>query len=261
MASSSGKCDLRYDGPMAQTVRKTLSTHHPRLWVQITDDGSRTLIDPKTQVAFHSASGALSETRHVYFRNSGIADRLAQGEPTSVLEIGLGTGMGMLVTLDAARSADAVVDYTAVDSEWISARLIRQLRPWEWTTDRTVVERFLQWRESLPNPVPAGLYRWKCNQKQCVSVHVGNAETWQPEAGKKYDAIYFDPFAPDVCGKLWQPIVLATMHEILRPDGRLVTYCVSRKIRAVLSDVGFDIRTVPGPLKGKREVLIATKSL
>ena len=40
--------------------------------VQITDDNSRTLMHPETGVAFHSASGALAETRHVYLHNSGV---------------------------------------------------------------------------------------------------------------------------------------------------------------------------------------------
>ena len=71
--------------------------------VQITDDDSRTLIDPVGEVAFHSGSGALAETRHVYLKNSGVSARLACGKNTSVLEIGLGTGLGML--LDRGRGS------------------------------------------------------------------------------------------------------------------------------------------------------------
>ena len=249
-------------------VRETISTEYEDLLVQITDDGSRTLIGRDSQVAYHSASGALTETKHVYLDNSGVADRMQKRLPTSVLEVGLGTAMGLLVTLDAARMPNTAagysitpLDYTALESRWLPSSLIGQLHPWDWTSDATMVDRFLDWRRSLPDVVPDGPHRWTLGDNQTVCVHVGSAENWLPDPGQSFDAIYFDPFAPQHDGELWQPRFLATMHSILRPDGRLVSYCVSRLVRDALSTVGFDVRTVPGPKQGKRDVLIATKSV
>ena len=65
--------------------RQLLAIAGTRKVMQVTDDNSRTLIDPVTGVAFHSASGALAETRHVYLNNSGVKERLSQGDPTAVL--------------------------------------------------------------------------------------------------------------------------------------------------------------------------------
>ena len=64
-------------------------------WViQITDDGSRTLLNPASGIAFHSASGALAETLHVYLENSGVGEKLRQGIEVQVIEVGLGDCVG-----------------------------------------------------------------------------------------------------------------------------------------------------------------------
>ncbi|MCG8648683.1 MAG: tRNA (5-methylaminomethyl-2-thiouridine)(34)-methyltransferase MnmD [Pirellulales bacterium] len=244
---------------MAARHRPTFTTTDPFLQIQVTDDGSRTLIHRDSEVAFHSAAGAESETRHVYCHNSGVADRLGRGQPTSVLEVGLGTSMAMLITLDLARSASAPLEYLALESNWLPAGLIRQLHPWEWVSDRQVVQRYLDWRSGFQERVPAGLYRWTVDEHRQVAVQVGPAEGWRPTKEQQFDAIYFDPFAPDHNGELWQPEVMSAMYQALAPQGRLVTYCVNRKVRDMLAEARFDVVTVPGPKGGKRQVLVATK--
>ena len=95
--------------------------------VQITDDNSRTLVHPETGVAFHSASGALAETRHVYLHNSGVQNKLENGGEAKVLEIGLGTGMGMLLTVNAAVSGQGRLEYHALESDWLCGEIVREL--------------------------------------------------------------------------------------------------------------------------------------
>ncbi len=242
-----------------QRKRQTIATNHRSLQIQVTDDGSRTLIDGRTGVAFHSASGALAETRHVYLHNSDVADRLARRRPTSILEVGLGTGMALMMTLDAALSSRASLTYVALESEWLPAGLIRQLHPWDWVANREIADRFLRWREELPETIPGGTYHWNAGDGQSVRIEVGPAQSWKPTTDERFDAIFFDPFAPDHNQQLWQRGVLATMHRALRCDGHLVTYCVSRKVRDTMNSVGFRVETVPGPPGGKREVLIARR--
>ena len=95
--------------------------------VQITDDRSRTLIDPVSGVAFHSASGGLAETKHVYLANSGVSERLRHQNPTSVLEVGLGLGMGLLATLDAALSNRCELRYVAIENNWLRGEILQEL--------------------------------------------------------------------------------------------------------------------------------------
>ena len=239
--------------------RKTIPIHDHHLVVQITDDQSRTLINPSSAVAYHSASGAIEETRHVYLGNSGVADRLSLGLATSVLEIGLGTGMSMLLTLDAALAAGTPMDFTAIESQWLAADVLRKLNLGEHLDDPSIATRFLQWRESLGQQLRQGAYRWQVGPEQRVTVHHQDAIGWEVGATSLYDAIYFDPFAPDATPELWRTEFLSSMHGLLQDGGRLVTYCVNRKVRDDFASVGFNVQRVPGPTGGKREVLIATK--
>jgi tRNA U34 5-methylaminomethyl-2-thiouridine-forming methyltransferase MnmC len=239
--------------------RKTFAVGHDNLIVQITDDDSRTLIDTKANVAYHSASGALAETRHVYLSNSGVADRLSSEIPTSVLEIGLGTGMGMLLTLDAALASKTSLDYTAIEYQWPNADVLRQLNLGDHMGDPSIVARFLDWRQLLGRAAPTGIYQWQGGPDQTVTIHHTDALTWEAGTTSVYDAIYFDPFAPDANPELWNPRFLSRMYGLLDDAGRLVTYCVNRQVREDFASVGFRVRRVRGPQGGKREVLIATK--
>ena len=244
---------------MRARLRETIPTDHPLWQIQVTDDGSRTLASRDSSVSFHSASGAITETRHVYLENSDVSRRLTEGMATSVLEVGLGTAMGMLLTLAAPRASQTPLRYTAVELQWLPARLIRQLHPHQWVADEGLVEQFLNWRESLPEDPPSGTYVWKIDPQREATVQVGPLDHWMPPANTQFDAIYFDPFARDVSTELWSAPLLAQMKSLLSPGGRLVSYCVSRKVRDLLTGVGFEVRSVPGPPKGKREVLVATR--
>ena len=47
------------------------------------------------------------------------------------------------------------------------------------------------------------------------------------------------------------------MFKMLGVNGRLVSYCVNRRVRDTLTEVGFAVNRVAGPVGGKREVLVA----
>ncbi len=46
----------------------------------------------------------------------------------------------------------------------------------------------------------------------------------------------------------------------LAEGGTLTSYCVKAAVRRSLQDIGFSVVRLPGPPRGKREVLLATKT-
>ena len=239
--------------------RQTFATRLDKVVVQLTDDGSRTLIRTDTNDAYHSGSGALTETRHVYLSNSGVEDRLRKLQKTAVLEIGLGTGMGMLVTVDAAWQSSAELHYVSFENQWLPADVLRQLQPHNWVAENNLVDRYLNYRETLPERVQPGSYTWQAGEKQSITIHHTDVRAARFDQETRFDAVYFDPFAPHSEVDLWQHDLLSKLHTTLVSGGRLVTYCVSRPVRELLANVGFAVQRVAGPSGGKREVLIATK--
>ena len=238
-------------------VRQKNSTRIENLVIQITDDGSRTLFWENTDDGFHSGCGALTETRHVYLKNSGVSERLNSQMPTSVLEIGVGTGMGLLVTLDLAVELNAPLRYVGVENDWIHSDVLRALRPHDWVTRKSVADDYLRFRQRA-EPTET-VHRWTVTNSQSVDVITEDLLEWNCDSNEPFDAIYFDPFAPASNPKLWTAEVFHRMHGLLNDHGKLVTYCVKRSVRDALEESGFEVDRVPGPVKGKREVLIATK--
>ena len=227
--------------------------------VQITDDNSRTLIDLVSEVAFHSGSGALAETRHVYLKNSGVSERLACGQPTSVLEIGLGTGLGMLLTVDEALGGSAPLEYEAVELDWLPVGVLEHLRLPMGLSRPSIVESYFAWRSDRGDMPKHGRHDWHVNETTHVRVHHNDARACDFGKHAGFDAIYFDPFAPQVDRELWTEGFLSQMRSVLRVGGHLVTYCVNRQVKDSLAACGFSVSCLPGPLGGKREVMRATR--
>jgi tRNA U34 5-methylaminomethyl-2-thiouridine-forming methyltransferase MnmC len=237
--------------------RPTTPIEGTRWSIQMTDDQSRTLIDPVTGVAFHSASGGFAETKHVYLDNSGVSERLRRRQTTAVLEVGLGLGMGLLATLDAAIVHCCELRYVAIENNWLPAEILQELKLDEFLTKPSLASDFCAWRASLGPELTAGRYQRAFGPLQDVTIEHCNAIDWHPQDETRFNAIYFDPFAPDVNPELWSTSFIKRMHAMLVPGGKLVTYCVNRKIRQTLADAGFTPQRVPGPIGGKREVMVA----
>ncbi len=250
---------IRRNNPIFMKPERPIhATRHDRWSVMVTDDDSRTLIDPATDVAFHSGCGAVAETRHVYLNNSCVADRLAAGIATAVLEIGLGTGLAMLMTVDDAIVGDAPLRYIAIENAWLSADVLSELKMAKSLRNPTLADRYCQWRESLVTNIETGDYVWRVSDRHEVTVRIADARAINFDPPETFDAIYFDPFAPDVNGELWTTEYLSKMFALLRPEGRLVTYCVKSAIRRAFDEAGFEVTRLPGPPGGKREVMYAT---
>ena len=262
-------------------VERQLIPIHGRddLVVQITDDGSRTLLDVEMGVAFHSASGAVTETKHVYLDNSLVSQRLGEGKTSRVLEIGLGTAMGLLLTLDQAIEHRVALEYNSLELRLLPADVLSQLNLHEHLEHPWLAAAFLDWRRNLGEEVADGQYVWEVDHAMSHSmgrdlttagnegqpdaspirctISVGDFSHHAFEDDATYDAIYFDPFAPSASPDLWSGENCSKLRKQLSPGGRLTTYCVSREVREKFCTAGFDVKRVRGPEGGKREVLIA----
>ena len=67
----------------------------------ITKDGSHSLFVPDLNETYHSVHGSISEAMHVFIKN-GILSNPKQN--INILEIGFGTGLNTLLTLENIKS-------------------------------------------------------------------------------------------------------------------------------------------------------------
>jgi tRNA U34 5-methylaminomethyl-2-thiouridine-forming methyltransferase MnmC len=221
-----------------------------------TADGSKTFRSERYAQTFHSDKGAVTESKHVFLESSHAAPKLRAGESVSVLEVGFGTGLNFFLTADVALQYQANLTYKALEQTLLPAELIKQLG-YEKQLEPNVLESYLQYRESLPDEVSDGQYVFEKDTVR-LELSIGEATT-QTLDSNVFDAIYQDAFSPDANPELWSEGFFAKLYNALKPSGKLTTYSVKGEVRRTLQKVGFIVEKRPGPVGGKREMLVASK--
>lgn len=223
-----------------------------------TDDGVDTLYSPQYGQTFHSRHGALIEAEHVFLKGTGVKARLAAGRPTTVLEIGFGTGLNFLLTAGESRLMNAPLRYVALEKALLPVEVLAQLNHGDkLTAAADIRQAFLAWRNRLPDRPSGGTFVWQFNQIMVVELVIGDAAGVSiPQRG--YHAIYHDAFSPAANPELWTPEFFTRLLAVLAPGGALATYSAKGAVRRALQAAGFRAQKLPGP-PGKREMLVAFK--
>jgi tRNA U34 5-methylaminomethyl-2-thiouridine-forming methyltransferase MnmC len=223
-------------------------TDNPEIFV--TQDGSHSIIAPQFGVSYHSKYGAITESRHVFIQ-AGLHPLLANApKELSILEIGLGTGLNVLLTYHELVNRPIKVSYEAIEAFPIGLTTIQALN-----YPALIGSAHL-------TPIFQELHTGKWDTALALSTHfnftkrLGKLEeqTFAPI----FDLIYFDAFAPNAQPELWTEEVFQKMYAALIPGGVLVTYCAKGEFKRILKRVGFDVEGLPGP-PGKREMTKAIK--
>lgn len=283
---------------MPPPIRDRWSTGSPAWQWELTDDGSRTLWDARLGESFHSGCGAVSETLIVYLSNSQVLPRLRQSMPCAVLEYGLGTATGFLLTAAVAEHYRTPLVFTALECSLLPSEIFGQLqladsveRCISQGLARTPVsdpgfvlsefaalphlceafcEQVAGWQRDSPKLLASSATgQLVARLSEFVELHLwlGDARDWTPsDAGAMdgrsiagFDAVYFDPFSPESSPELWTAEVFEVAARGLRPGGLLTSYCVKSSVRKALQQCGLQVCKMAGPLGGKREVLVAQR--
>lgn len=217
--------------------------------LQTTADGSQTLFVPSLDEHYHSVKGALTESIHI-FLHMGLRESMAL-EPR-VLEIGFGTGLNALLTLQESFVAHRKIHYTTLECYPLDLELIRQL-DYPQLLPQNVAAYYLLLHEAVWN-------QWVELASTFLLRKVETDFTTQ-QFREKYDVIYFDAFAPEKQPEMWTQALFDRLYACLDQGGILVTYCAKGVVRRMLQAAGFKVERLPGPPGGKREILRAKKNV
>jgi tRNA U34 5-methylaminomethyl-2-thiouridine-forming methyltransferase MnmC len=216
--------------------------------IQLTADGSHTIAIPGLKVSYHSHHGAVGESRHVYIEAGLIpVMRSAKHQPVRILEIGFGTGLNILLSLEQAIKKQQAIHYTAIEIFPLSQEELTLLNHGKLLSmqDAFMNIHNAPWEQDIP--INTFFTLRKLNISLLQFSQAGN-----------FDCIFFDAFAPSVQPELWTKSIFENMYRCLSPGGILVTYSSKSDVRRAMEAVGFTVTKTQGPW-GKREMVRAEK--
>lgn len=212
-----------------------------------TNDQSHSVFSGQYQQHYHSKFGAIQESRHVFIE-AGLQEVLYAEEEVKILEIGLGTGLNVLLAYQLAQNKNQPLSLTSIEAypleREICAHLnyptlldfpkkqFEQIHLCDWETKHAFSEFFT--------------FR-KIKTK---------LEDWIPK--ENFNVIFFDAFSPEAQPELWTEDIFKKMYDCLFSQGVLVTYSAKGALKRALQSVGFTVEKIPGP-PGKREMTRARK--
>lgn len=254
---------------MAPNGQRLIYIYMERI-IERTEDGSVTLFVPELNEHYHSVKGARTESQHIFI-DMGL--KASAAPRPRILEIGFGTGLNALLTLETAEQEQKAVCYTGIELyplSWEEADalhysdnpLFRELHTSAWEKEVNITPYFtlhkiqgdiktlrvengelkIAVRHNNPHNAPA------CPPLAASGVSVG------------FDVVYFDAFAPEKQPEMWSEELFRNIYAGMNANGILTTYCAKGAVRRLLQSVGFTVERLPGPPGGKREILRASKT-
>jgi len=211
-------------------------------------DGSHTLKNERTGEHYHSIFGALTESRHV-FLEAGLMASNPHGPTLKVLEVGLGTGLNLLLTASYAKAQGVKIEYTGLEPFPVLPDTIERLNYGE-LIGLDLFQSFC----SNYNALLAGK-TWEWGGLKALA-DLKPVLAYQSQA--HFDLIFYDAFSPTSQLEMWSDEVVDKLSAFLSPGGILVTYCVRGHIRRRFLSNGMQAERLPGP-PGKRQMLRISK--
>lgn len=205
---------------------------------------SRAFQDP-----YFSLDGGPAEARHVFLAGTGLPDRLRPG--FSVLELGFGTGLNLLVTLRAFRAAGAPGPLRFTSFEAFPLAPADRARALAAFPD--LGGEVAELAEALLRPGP-----WTFAGGVTLEVVDGDARATLPAWDGRADAVFLDGFAPARNPEMWEPPLLAAVAARMGPGARLATYSAAGPVRRALEASGLRVERRLG-FGRKRHMTVAVR--
>ena len=215
----------------------------------VTEDNSKTLLIPELNETYHSTHGALTEAKHVFIKEG--LERISSLKKVNILEMGFGTGLNLLVSLENNREKNQHIYYRTIEKYPVKIETVKELEYVNNFPETTVRDSYIKAHEC----------DWETEIDLSSHFKFKKLHTDFKKAGienESIDILYYDAFGPRVQPDLWNMETLEIAYSFLKPNGILVTYCAQGQFKRNLKELGFEVECPSGP-PGKREMVRATK--
>ena len=219
--------------------------------IRTTQDGSKTLYIKDLNENYHSHHGALQEANHVFIKN-GL--NLVNYYEINILELGFGTGLNALVTINDFLKNDKnhVINYFTVEKYPVNIEEVSELdygSSFEHPEIKDFYEKLHQCPWNEKTEILSGFFftKFHCDFFDIESLTL-----------PKINLVYYDCFGARVQPDLWEDKIFKIVSDTMENEGLITTYSSKGSVRRILKDLNFEVEKKAGP-PGKREMMIATK--
>jgi tRNA U34 5-methylaminomethyl-2-thiouridine-forming methyltransferase MnmC len=219
----------------------------------ITEDGSHSLFNPKLNETYHSFHGALQESRHVFIKEG--LEHFSQNNNASeinVFEVGLGTGLNALLSIEWALNKKIKVNYHSIEAFPISRQQAATLN-YSKLMGMTDSEQYFKQIHELAWDQDFDINEFFAFRK------IHNTLQDYDLKENEYDLIFFDAFAPNKQSEMWDLTILSKIASSMKVNGEFVTYCAQGQLKRNLKSLVLIVETIAGP-PGKKEMVRAVKT-
>lgn len=217
--------------------------------IKTTSDGSKTLHISALNENYHSHHGALTEAKHVFIDN-GL--KLVYNCDINILELGFGTGLNVLVTIDEFLKTDKshVIHYFTVEKYPINEEEVKNLDYDNFFENNKVKEAYSKIHESEWSITIEILPNFFLTKYNCDFFNISQLKL------PPIDLVYFDCFGARVQPDLWEKPLFEQVAAKMKKGSLLTTYSSKGSVRRILQDLNFKVEKKAGP-PGKREMINA----
>lgn len=225
----------------------------------ITKDGSSTLYSDEYKQHYHNPNGAVGESRHIFFQQSGLANALQTKSSLHIFETGLGTGLNLAIlnSLLETENVAADVHFFSVEASPLTTTQAGKIA----FGNNPELEPSRDMLTDIFSSLTPGINEFPFSNRLSVTIFYGlfhdlfENHLFQ----NSFDFIFHDAFSPQVNAELWTPDTFSNLASIAKPDAVLTTYCAASSARAAMAVAGWKLCKKKGAL-GKREMTIASLS-
>lgn len=211
----------------------------------VTSDGSHTIFNEKIGEHYHSTFGAIVESKHIFIQ-AGLEK--INFSDINILEVGFGTGLNALLSLECAMRNHKKVNYTAIEAFPVTDEMIKNLN---YTGLLNIEKKYFEMLHSNHGKMET------INEHFSFELRIEKIQQSNfPESF--FDLVFFDAFSPDLQPEMWEKLIFKKIGYSMKRGGLLTTYSCKGLVKRNLLAAGFTIEKLAGP-PGKREFLRASK--
>lgn len=218
-----------------------------------TRDGSHTVYSSRFHQHYHNPNGAVAESRYVFFEQTGLFEDLETRDELSILEVGFGTGLNLLLLTDYLKSEDLTtkVNYYSIEGYPLSAKTVAQFnygQHLDYPETTSVLKEIF-------GRISKGMNHFALSRQVSLHLFYGMFEDFAPD-NFQANYIFHDAFSPDANPELWTGDTFKKLSEYSAEDALLSTYSAASKAQGALAWAGWKVAKTQGAL-GKREMILA----